>query len=398
MEHLIIRHFGPVKDIKVDILPLTIFIGTQGGGKSTVSKVLTICRDMNWILAMLNNKVDDLMIPFVKFGIAEYFNDDTIICYKHNSEGVSYEIKYGESGFEINSLSIERDIFRDLVQNMIIRANRSLLEKLGETDLSNPDVLNKYSRIINANSRTTLYVPAERNLVGMLSDSLASMLAAQIPLYDALVEYMSVFEKAKYALKTYNVDFLRSSFIQKDGREMIEIHDSITGEVKSLPLQSCSSGLQSVLPLVMVMDYSFGMKCFNSFVIEEPEQNLFPSNQRELLKFILSRCKESLNVVITTHSPYLLSYLNVALLLGRVISEYGEDSLKDNGYTDDFVSLKSSDVAVYSLDPDDDVYCKSMIDENTRLVGVNGLDMVSDIIGEEYDRVYRLYSKLKRKS
>lgn len=42
MEKLIIRHFGPVMDLDVNILPLTVFIGTQGCGKSTASKVLTI--------------------------------------------------------------------------------------------------------------------------------------------------------------------------------------------------------------------------------------------------------------------------------------------------------------------------------------------------------------------
>lgn len=47
MEQLMIRHFGLVKDLNVKILPLTVFIGTQGCGKSTVSKVLTVCCEKN---------------------------------------------------------------------------------------------------------------------------------------------------------------------------------------------------------------------------------------------------------------------------------------------------------------------------------------------------------------
>ena len=73
-ERLVIRHFGPDKEIDIRISPLTVFIGTQGSGKSTVSKVLTICNDMNWIMSLLNG--GDQKVPFVKFCIDEYFSDD----------------------------------------------------------------------------------------------------------------------------------------------------------------------------------------------------------------------------------------------------------------------------------------------------------------------------------
>lgn len=395
MERLKIRHFGPVKDLDIDILPLTLFIGTQGCGKSTISKVLTICRDMNWILALLKGK-EDVMQPFSKFCISEYFYNDTFIRYERQDDRYNVIITYENGGFYIDTLGISRDELGILVQKMIVEANRDLLAQLGETDLSNPDVMQKYSRIISANARTMLYVPAERNLVGTMSTSLASMLAAQIPLYDALVEYMSVFEKAKHYLKTYDVDFLKSSFSIKEGKERIVFTDSVTGEMKSLPLQASSSGLQSVLPLVMVMDYSLQMRCFNSFVIEEPEQNLFPTNQRALLKFILSRFTKLFNVVITTHSPYMLSCLNVFLLAGRILEDYGVNAIAEGGLADDFVYLKSGDVAVYSLDPEDSEYCKSLIDTRTHMIGINHLDMVSDVIGEEYGRLYHYYLKLKR--
>lgn len=394
MERLTIRHFGPVKDLSVEILPLTLFIGSQGCGKSTVSKVLTICRDMSWILALLEN-AEDVMTPFTKFCISEYFYSDTYIQYQQTINGESIIITYENGRFYIDTLGLSRESLSTRISERIVEANSELLAQLGETDLSNPDVFKKYSRIISANARTMLYIPAERNLVGTLSTSLASMLAAQIPLYDALVEYMSVFEKAKHALNTYYVDFLKASFSIKDGKERIEYTDNVTGEINSLPLQASSSGLQSVLPLVMVLDYSLRMKCFNSFVIEEPEQNLFPSNQRALLKFLLSRSSQFFNIVITTHSPYILSCLNVMLLAGRIIDDYGMQALAEAGFADGLEYISYESVAVYSLDSEGTAYCKSLIDESTHLIGINHLDMVSDVIGEEYDRLYHLYIKLK---
>ena len=77
-ERLIIRNFGPIKDMDVVIRPCTIFIGSQGSGKSTAAKVLTICRDLSWYLSIINHD-DDVLEPFKKFCIDEYFKVDTYL-------------------------------------------------------------------------------------------------------------------------------------------------------------------------------------------------------------------------------------------------------------------------------------------------------------------------------
>ena len=48
MEKIIVRNFGPINELNIEIKKFTVFIGTQGSGKSTISKLLTICRDMYW--------------------------------------------------------------------------------------------------------------------------------------------------------------------------------------------------------------------------------------------------------------------------------------------------------------------------------------------------------------
>ena len=47
-ERLNIENFGPVKHLDIEIKPLTLFIGTQGSGKSTISKIITIFRNQEW--------------------------------------------------------------------------------------------------------------------------------------------------------------------------------------------------------------------------------------------------------------------------------------------------------------------------------------------------------------
>lgn len=393
MERLKIRHFGPVKDLDVYIQPLTVFIGTQGCGKSTVSKVLTICRDMSWILRLLKNE-ENHKTPFSKFCIDEFFYDDTYIRYEVSLDLGHFAITYENGEFSIKVFDDTPEAVATRIQHYLIRSNQNLLTQLG-ADVTSPDFMDKYGKIINSNARSILYVPAERNLAGSLSTSLASMLAARVPLYDALIEYMSVFEKAKNTLREYKVPFLNAEFTIKDGKERIRVIDALDNQERLLPLQACSSGIQSVLPLVMVIDYALQLDCFNAFVIEEPEQNLYPTNQRELLQFLLNRIDKIQNAIITTHSPYILSCLNVALLAWRISSELeGGKAAISTVYNG--VCFSHDILAVYALDPDTDEYCKDLKDEKTHLIGMNNLDSVSDIIGDEYDRLYCLYHKLKR--
>ena len=41
-ERLVVRNFGPITNLDIEFRRLTLFIGDQGSGKSTLSKLLTI--------------------------------------------------------------------------------------------------------------------------------------------------------------------------------------------------------------------------------------------------------------------------------------------------------------------------------------------------------------------
>jgi hypothetical protein len=52
-----------------------------------------------------------------------------------------------------------------------------------------------------------------------------------------------------------------------------------------------------------------------SFIVEEPEQNLYPFTQIDLLEAIVAQCSDERGhgCTITTHSPFILNYLNVLI-------------------------------------------------------------------------------------
>lgn len=353
-ERLEIKNFGPVKNLNIEIKPLTLFIGTQGSGKSTISKLIAIFRNKEWQKQVIKSQ-ELSMKSFIDFNIDEYFQKDSFIAYSNEET----EIIFLEGKFTVKE-----------------KASNSSIDQT---------------------ENSMLYIPAERNLVGNLSSALASIILAKVPLSETIIEYMSLFEKAKKEFPKYEIPFLGVRYEKKEGKERIVVSE----EGKDLPLNACSSGLQSVLPMIMVIDYALKNESFDSFVIEEPEQNLFPENQRELLKFICSKQNNEHfeQCIITTHSPYLLSCLNVLMLASKLLQDESIKEEVERIVAPSYI-VNPSNVAVYGLYPnaEDEEYCKSLISERTSLISVNELDSVSEVIGEDFDKLYRLYmNTLKKK-
>ena len=387
-ERLIVRNFGPITNLDIEFRRLTLFIGDQGSGKSTLSKLLTICRDMRWWLQLLEDSGSEgIKKPFSDFGIIEYFMEDTYINYSMGG----LDIKYEKEVFSIAS----NDISKDDIKNYFEFLNKKFGYNQSSSSSEEDEKDNAEQAFMAANARMILYNPAERNLVGNLSEATASLWSAGIPLPKPLLEYMGLFERATKLFPRYEIPVFKVNYVKKDNKNMIELR----GKDKMISLSASSSGLQSAIPMLMIIDFALKTNSFDSFVIEEPEQNLFPKNQFEMLGFVTSRLwhpSQRGQFIITTHSPYMLASLNVLMLAYKLhhIDEVREEAEKIivPGYT-----VNPDDVAVYSLDPNSEVYCKSLISEKTGLVSVNELDSVSEVIGDDFDRLYDLYRQVNKK-
>ena len=413
--YLIIKNFGPVKYAKIELKPFLILIGGQGTGKSTIAKVLSVFQDISWYQYILSNNKDASLDKFYKFGLINYFstetffefkNDDFFITFHDNVFNLSYKGK--TSTEEINP--VLNSMLADNLRKFAIISESDILEMLNnvEKNAQNDDGSNKktieLSAAINnlieqryrefivqstlSNMGGMLYVPAERNLAAAFSDSLASILVAKVPLQEKLLNYISYYEKARNEYHTYNIPFLDITYSFDKNEEGIRI----PGLKKLLPLKECSSGIQSLLPMLLVIDYCIDKKLFNGFVIEEPEQNLFPDNQLNTLRYIVSKNNvQGGSCILTTHSPYLLSAINISLLAGKIA--------KNDNYKEEVCNilpheyhLCPENVAAYALG-DEEEYCKNIMNADTGTIDQNYLDTTSSIIGQEFGKLYKLYVK-----
>jgi hypothetical protein len=203
-----------------------------------------------------------------------------------------------------------------------------------------------------------MYVPAERNFLSTISDAFD---VTGLP--KQLVTFAEELKKAQKKLKGKPLDLpiKNYSYEYEDTSES----SFVLGPGHRVNLLQASSGFQSTIPLYLVswhltnlitsngvsvlenMSVSQSLRmeeeilttkldnslsndvkqrkirkiqskyvnqCFIN-IVEEPEQNLFPTSQRFMLNSLLkfSNRKPSNKLIITTHSPYIINYLTLAV-------------------------------------------------------------------------------------
>lgn len=388
MNYIKIKNFGPVKDATVELKPFLVLIGGQRTGKSTIAKLLSIFQDYLWYIALLQEN-ENINAPFIEYGISKYFNNDTYFEYNCNDISITY--KDGKFNLEHKKFN-NKDNLQSFCGNIIAEKINSLSIKMGfPAEQPIETFIEKQFPFIKNYCATALYIPAERNIAGTFSNALASMLVANIPIATLLVRYISYFERAKKEFSEYTLPVMGGIVYKCNEKEEGIVISQEDGN-KILPLGQCSSGLQSLLPMMMILDYCIREEMFDSYVIEEPEQNLFPDNQLSVLRYIISkRNLQDNSSIITTHSPYLLSGINISLMAGHV-AQHKE-------YIDEVCSilpakyhLSPDSVAAYALG-DADNYCKDIINPQTGTIDQNYLDTTSTVIGQEFGKLYKLYIK-----
>lgn len=126
-----------------------------------------------------------------------------------------------------------------------------------------------------------------------------------------------------------------------------------------------------------------------SFVLEEPEQNLFPKTQVDLFNDIVALCNDehSSSVFMTTHSPYVLAAANILLFANKLLAAGVEKNAIDEVISTGS-SISLDEFSAYSVS---DGTCRSIIDEKTGLISENELDSASDYNAEVFDKLYHLY-------
>lgn len=114
-----------------------------------------------------------------------------------------------------------------------------------------------------------------------------------------------------------------------------------------LPLARTSSLVSELAPIVLWLKHV--VNTGDLLILEEPESHLHPASQRRLAEALAMLVRRGVQILITTHSDYLLSQLTNLTRLGSL------DEMRRNefGYGED-VYLKAKEIGAYwfDLNPD----------------------------------------------
>ncbi|TIP83454.1 MAG: hypothetical protein E5X63_21430, partial [Mesorhizobium sp.] len=126
--------------------------------------------------------------------------------------------------------------------------------------------------------------------------------------------------------------------------------------------------------------------------IEEPEAHLFPSAQSFLMEFLIGSLVSSRNgrsLIITTHSPYIMSKLNVFLKAGQ-LSRRKKRNQDINEIVPRECWLTDKQLSAVAIE---NGRLRNLIDEDDLIDG-RYLDQVSEEISRDFSRLLKIEANL----
>ena len=380
-----IENFGPISDATVELRTINMFIGEQSIGKSTMAKLIAIFTDSIGLYRLIHGNADAWRSILKDYNLSVYPDDGYRIVYDEIENGTNLHVECIQERVSC-SLSNEGNVITD--RRLIAEKILGFLRSHSNEDPRFADVgIASDGRLDNITN--SLYIPAERIIYSVLTNLMPALALANATIPKNLLRFMVELGNAKSEYPRFDMPLLGIEFKHEATEDSIVIDRSH----KHIPMTAASSGIQSLVPLLLVIHYAVTRRHYTSYVIEEPECNLFPTKQVELLRYLLKTVKHpERTLTVTTHSPYLLAVMNNILFAGMLAEKYGKDIKKHiDEILPDAYWLTSKECSVYSLGKDINggVYCRSLLDEETGMIDYNSLDGVSEELGDEFDALQR---------
>lgn len=431
MQKIELKNFGPIKNLNLEIKDFMLFIGPQASGKSTIAKTIFFFKSLNddLVKLFLNEieKVEDSQ-PINVFGkivrqkYLDYFGSSTHLesfrlKYYYTDDiyielSLEPEYKYITPTFsnillrKIHQLNKEVSVFS---QSMVQRKNalltsKDLLELDNEKRLFFSHIKKRCNEIFNED-RELFFIPAGRSLLATLSDQLQSVNPRSIDFLmrtflDKINIVRPLFNKSlndiiteRKLLTQFDIDFDKTKNAEEIITKILKGHYQFdrSGEKiyyntdSYVKLNFSSSGQQESLWILLLL-FIVILEQQNVFmVIEEPEAHLFPEAQKEISNLIalMSNIKQS-QVIITTHSPYILASFNNLILANHVgvnNPEIVSKKINKNLWIDQskvFAALVQNGMV------------NDIMDEELHIVQQEKIDSVSEVINQEFDFLFQI--------
>ena len=374
MTHIVIKNVGPIKNAEFDLNKINVFMGPQSSGKSTIAKIISYCSwyEKNYILEA--KALKDFYSELLEFHNLEdsYFSDDSYIEYKSTNCHIVFNGSDKKSVKKTADLGSDNVFKNEKIEYIPAERNVVAISGIGEYNKAHNNILgflydwfeakremkkerqfimpikslgsvsyyysqeddtdnvqieeNKNIRLQHSSSGlisiTPLLIVYDYVLNGVYSKKRIKTpfeivnLKPKLDSYDEglkerLVRMMNEMEETRSRLNKAKAIFKEVGGSMDDNVTM-----SVRAELEDI--EKAVDKLQNEFNIEMGIDADYN---YSKVIIEEPELNLFPNTQMDLVYYMLSELNTNQRdhqLVLTTHSPYILFSLNNCMMGGLV--------------------------------------------------------------------------------
>lgn len=444
MQKLIIDNFKQISHAEIEVKDFLLLIGPQASGKSTIAKLIYFFKSIRqfyidlfdidnseqtvekliakynlWIVSKFQEYFSFTELPDPRFKMQFFLSSNIDKCLYFEVVGNKVSLGYTLTFHEALAATSEKLI-------SLCRQSKDLIAHDPSNEIK---IRNEfYGRVwkescdIFDDAKSGLYIPAGRNITvsfseqfqmlffGQLSDKQQAqhiggneeeIIRAFMLHSKRLVDFFSngYREKLNNPFGHLVLDIahkiLKGNYRNENGKESILVNENT-----SVILGNASSGQQECIRIIQDLIYVLCSSFDTTRFIEEPEAHIYPEAQKlliELMVLVANHCHTQM--IVTTHSPYVLSTFNNMLYYSKILKAHPNKraelenhflSSTLNTANDEFLGISPQNFEAYSLDPNRSAYCQSIKDEKTKLIGDNFFDAETDKLNEDFSFLYNL--------
>jgi predicted ATP-dependent endonuclease of OLD family len=454
MQKIIIKNFGAIKEAEIDIPKTLVLIGEQASGKSTIAKLIYFFQELRddffefAILSDKNNHMNLWQVIVVKFQI--FFGDEE----QFSDFEVTYFYELEKQNYIKIFLSQEKKItgdFSDYFKNSVSKAGLAIAKNnimifnqfIDSAEDSKEIAVNKNQRdnfikavgikvneMFNIWYENILFIISGRNATVQYNDLFVKHLFTYVQ--NQIKENKNSIEDKEQTVNEYlTMQFMErvsrvktvfernggtfASLLKSENKNVRfqkaenKISEILKGKYSSdksgekihlenggfVRLSNASSGQQESIRILQDLFLVILQNQKVLRIVEEPEAHLFPIAQKqmvELLALMVNQNKEN-SLIVTTHSPYILSTFNNLLFASRVIEKNPNAENEVSEIVDIDFRLKAADFAAYTLINTEGGFVSESIMSDRGVIKQNYLDTASEMLSYEFNNLQLIHAK-----